>query len=178
MKKWIYILPTFALLFCSCVFWRYSIRLDGRVLSNINEEPIKNAQVTLNCRNVTVATDSLGFFNLHVVGGGSRRSAPQRLFTISKEGYKDFRIRIEPNRRGRESVYTVKRGRVPYTFGGKRFYPDSTNLSTWIGITHFEKYSRDFSVRNNSFTFFMDIDCPIADLELFLKHREPGWKIK
>ena len=177
MKKWIYILFAFVLLLSSCIARIYVISLDGRVLCNKSEKPIENAQVALEGgrRNVTVSTDSLGIFNLHVYGSGR---SPERLFIISKEGYKDFRIRIEHNWRGTRKIYTVERGRVPYTFGGKRFYPDSTNLSTWIGITDFEKYSRDFATRNGRLTFYLDIDDLEVDLQNFLDLWDDGWIIK
>ena len=53
-----------SILIISLTFWGcdYCIQLEGRVLSNENSEPIRDAHVTLKSRNITVITDSLGFF--------------------------------------------------------------------------------------------------------------------
>jgi len=164
MKKWIYLSSVIMLLFCNCTGCRHNLELNGRVLSNVSGEPIRNAQVTLMSKDTTVITDSLGFFNLSLYGSGKM---PRPIFTISKEGYKDFKIEFDQT--GESRVYTVTRGTKDYNFGGKRFYPDSTNLSTFIGLISFEKYSRDFTTRNDTLTFYMDIDDDEIDLQNYLK---------
>jgi hypothetical protein len=178
MKKLIIILSVFLLLlFYSCVgLWRYHIEFEGKVLSNITGEPIEGAQVTLTSRDITVLTDSLGFFNLIV--SGNRRRAPERIYRISKDGYKDFEIEINQTRSQR--VYSVTRGTRYYDFGDKRLLPDSTNLSTWILMRAigFENYSKDFTTRNDSFVFYMDADDIEIDLENYLSDFTDGWKIK
>ena len=177
MQKLIIIFSAVALIASSCIAFVYHFEFDGQVLSNITGEPIKGAQVTLISRDITVVTDSLGFFNLTVYGNARR--APRWVYRISQDGYKDFEIEISQTRSQR--VYTVKRGTRRYDFGDKRLFPDSTNLSTWILMRAipFENNSRDFTTRNDSFVFYMDADDVEIDLENLLRTRpDDGWKIK
>ena len=162
MKKTLYLVSILilSLPFYSC---DYCIRLEGRVVSNINGEPIKDAHITLKSRNITVTTDSLGYFYLMDCGGGS---PPKAVYSIEKEGYKDFEIEFRSMDAG--SAIIVKTGGKDYDLGSKFFYPDSTNLSTYHIIT-FEKYSRDFSKRGDSLVFYMDIDDDEIDFENYLK---------
>ena len=162
MKKIIYLVSFLILsfIFYSC---DYCVRLEGRVLSNINGEPIRDAQVTLKGRNITVTTDSLGFFYLIDCGGGR---PPKPIYIIKKEGYKDFEIEFRSIDSGNAII--VKAGEKNYNLSGKIFYPDSTNLSTYHVIT-FEKYSKDFSKRGDSLVFYMDVDDTDIDFENYLK---------
>ena len=172
LKKVIYALSimTISLTFYGC---DYYIQLKGRVLSNENGEPIKDAHVTLKSINITVTTDSLGFFHLKHVGGCR---VPKPLYVIRKEGYKDFEIEFRSIGSGRAVI--VKNGEKYYDLGGKFFYPDSTNLSTYHAFITFEKYSQDFSKRGDSFVFYMDIDDIDIDFENYLKGiQNGGWNI-
>ena len=151
----------------------YCIQLEGRVLSNENSEPIRDAHVTLKSRNITVITDSLGFFYLEDCGGGT---PPKPEYIISKAGYKDFEIEFRSIGSGNAIIF--KTGEKNYDLDGKFFYPDSTNLSTYIGVITFEKYSRHFSNRGDSLVFYMDIDDMDIDFENYLKRfQKGGWNI-
>jgi len=167
MKKLIYLVGILVLspAFYSC---DYCIRLEGKVLSNINGKPIRGAQVTLKSRNITVTTDSLGYFYLRDCGGGR---PPKSAYIIRKEGYKDFEIEFRSIESGNAII--VKTGEKKYDLGGKFFYPDSTNLSTYHIIT-FEKYSTDFSKRGDSLVFYMDVDDTSLDFENYLKGIQNG----
>ena len=172
MKKVIYILCTLtiSLTFFGC---DYCIQLKGRVLSNENGEPIRDVHVTLKSKNITVITDSLGFFNLKHCGGGR---PPKPEYIISKTGYKDFEIEFHST--GLGSGFIVKTGEKNYDLGGKFFYPDSTNLSTYHAVIALEKYSQDFSKKGDSFMFYLDIDDIDIDFENYLKKlQEGGWNI-
>jgi hypothetical protein len=140
----------------------YCIQLEGRVLSSINGEPIRDAHVTLKSRNITVTTDSLGYFHLKECGGGS---PPKAVYSIRKEGYKDFEIEFRSI--GSGDAIIVKTGEKDYDLGGKAFYPDSTNLSTYHIIT-FEKYSKDFSKTGDGLVFYMDIDDDEIEFQNYL----------
>ena len=166
MKKIVYLssILTLSLALYSC---SYVIDLEGRVLSNETEEPISGALVTLKSKNITVTTDSLGFFHLTLFGHGK---PPSRIYSIKKEGYKDFEVEFTFS--GSKSTTIVRRGLKNYDLGGKYFYPDSTNLSTFLYVVRFEKYSRDYAKRGNSVIFYMDIDDDVVDFEKFLKR---GW---
>ena len=173
MKKIIYLLCalTLSFTFHSC---DYCIHLKGRVLSNENGEPISDAQVTLKSRNISVTTDSLGFFYLQDFGGGR---PPKPIYRIRKEGYKDFEIEFGSTNSGRITI--VKTGIKHYDLGGKFFYPDSTNLSTFLAVITFEKYSQDYSKRGDSFIFYMDIDDTEIDFKKFLdKWNVDSYKIQ
>jgi hypothetical protein len=170
MKKLIYLLSilTLSFAFYGC---DWSIGLNGRVLANENGEPISGAQVTLKSINKIVTTDSLGFFYFRATGGGK---LPKPIYLISKEGYKDFEIEFSSTNSG--SVTIVKTGEKNYDLGGKYFYPDSTNLSTYLVFITFEKYSQDYTKRGDSMIFYMDIDDMEVEFENFLKRRqEGGW---
>ena len=172
MKKLAYLLSilTLSLTFFGC---DYCIQLKGRVLSNETGEPISGAIVALKSRNITVTTDSLGFFHLTECGGGR---PPKCIYGIRKEGYKDFEIEFAST--SSRSVTIVKKGSKDYDLGGRYFYLDSTNLSTFWGVITFEKYSRDFSKRGDSVIFYMDIDDTEIDFENFLKSfQNGGWYI-
>ena len=91
MKKKVNILIVLTLTLVSFTC-SHHIQQEGRVLSNENGEPISDARVTLVSKNITVLTDSLGFFSLEHFGHGR---APRRIFHVTKEGYKDFAIEIE-----------------------------------------------------------------------------------
>ena len=170
MKKLIYFFSIFMVACCGC---DYCIGLNGRVLSNITGEPIRDVQVRLKSRNIIVKTDSLGFFSLEDCGGGS---PPKPIYTISKEGYKDFEI--EFSRKSSEKIYKVKTGEKNYDLNGKFFYPDTTNLSTYFGIIEFEKYSQDFANRNDSLVVYLDVDDMDIDFDFFLKRlKNGGWNI-
>ena len=168
MRKLIYLLSilTLGFTFYSC---DYSIGLKGRVLSNETGEPISGALVTLKSRNITVVTDSLGFFYLRETGGGK---PPKPIYLISKEGYKDFEIEFGSTNSGRVTI--VKTGEKNYDLGGKYFYPDSTNLSTYLAVITFEKFSQDYMERGDSVIFFMDIDDMEVEFANFLKRRQGG----
>jgi hypothetical protein len=162
MKKRIYLLSilTLSLVFQGCDCY---IQLKGGVLSNENEEPISGAQVTLVSRSITVTTDSLGFFHIEYFGGGK---PPKAIYSIKKEGYKDFEIEFRSTNSGRAVI--VKTGEKNYDLGGKFFYPDSTNLSTFLAVITFEKYSQDYTKRGDSLIFYMDIDDTEIDFKKFL----------
>jgi len=168
MKKKIYLLSmlTLGLTFYGC---DYSIGLQGRVLSNETGEPISGALVTLKSVNITVATDSLGFFYLRQTGGGK---LPQAIYQISKEGYKDFEIEFSSTTSG--NVTIVKTGKKNYDLGGKFFYPDSTDLSTYLEVITFEKFSQDYMMKSDSVIFYMDIDNMDIEFANFLKRRQNG----
>ena len=170
MKKIVYLssILTLSLALCSC---SYAIELEGRVLSNETEEPISGALVTLTSKNITVTTDSLGFFHLRTSAPGK---VPRRTFSIKKEGYKDFEVEFTIT--NSESTTIVKRGLKNYDYGGTRFYYDSTNLSRFRKIIWFDKYSKDYARRGNSVIFYMDIDDDKIDFKKFLdRHRNEWW---
>ena len=169
MEKIIYLLIilTISLSFFGC---DYCIGLNGRVLSNVDGEPIRDAQVTLKSRNTTITTDSFGVFHLQHCGGGK---PPKSIYIISKEGYKDFEIEFGSTNSG--SVTIVKTGEKYYDLGGKLFYPDSTNLSTYTGVIRFEKFSKDYTKKGDSVIFYMDIDDVEVDFENYLKRWRNGW---
>ena len=172
MKKLIYVLNILALgiVFYGC---DYCIQLEGKVVSNINGEPVKDAQVTLKSKNITVTTDSLGYFYLMDCGGGI---PPKAVYSIKKEGYKDFEIEFRSMNSGNAII--VQTGSKDYDLGGKFFYPDSTNLSTYHAVIAFEKYSKDFSKRGDSIVFYMDIDDTAIEFENYLKGlQNGGWDI-
>jgi len=172
MKKLIYLLSilTLSLVFQGC---DYCIQLKGRVLSTNSGEPISDVEITLKSRNIAVTTDSLGFFYLLDCGGGR---PPKPIYSIRKGGYKDFEIEFCSTKSGR--VIIVKTGEKNYDLGGKFFYPDSTNLSTYLAVITFEKYSQDFTMRGDSLVFYMDIDDIEADFDNFLGGMQNGgWNI-
>jgi len=148
-------------MFYSC---DWSIGLQGRVLSNENGEPIEYAHVTLLSKDITVLTDSLGFFYLRATGGGK---LPKAIYKISKDGYKDFVIEFGSTNSGRVTI--VKTEEKNYDLGGKFFYPDSTNLSSYLTVITFKKFSQDYAMRGDSVIFYMDIDNMEVDLANFLK---------
>ena len=151
----------------------YCIILNGRILSNITSEPISGAQVRLKSIDRIVTTDSLGYFEIMIFGGGS---PPKAIYTISKEGYKDFEI--EFGRSGSKRVYKITTGGKNYDLHGKFFYPDSTNLSTYFVIIEFEKYSTDFAFRNDSLIVYMDMDDMDVDFANYLNSfKTCGWDI-
>ena len=173
MKKKIYILSILIgnLIFHGC---DYCIQLKGRVLSNKNDEPIREAQITLKSRNITVVTDSLGFFYLQDCGGGR---CPKPIYVVSKEGYKDFEMEFRSMDSGDGII--VKTGQKNYDLGGKYFYPDSMNSSTYLAVIAFEKYSKDYAKRGDSVIFYMDIDNEEANFENFLRNFQNGrWDIR
>ena len=161
MKKLICIFLVFV--FCAC---DYVISIDGQVLSNTTNEPIVDAEVVLKVgrrRSVFTTTDSLGFFDVGLFGGGK---FPRKYFVeINKEGYKNFKMEF------RRGALKVKNESFFYDFGGTRFYPDSTNLSTWHGVS-FSKYSTDFARRQGSFIIYLDVDDFDAEFKEFLKNFE------
>ena len=148
----------------------------GRVLSNLTGEPIRGALVTLESKNTTVITDSFGFFHLIEFGHGKPSG---HIYSIRKEGYKDFEVEFTFT--NSESITAVKRELKNYDLGGKRFYPDSTNLLTFSYVVRFEKYSKDYAKRGDSVVFYMDIDDDDLDFENYLERRwdiTDRWVIK
>ena len=157
----------------TCYSCDYSIKRNGRVLSSLDGKPISGAKISLKDKNITITTDSLGYFNLEVVGG---RKPPKPIFIISKEGYKNFEIEFDAT--NSENVFKVKTEKKNYNLNGKFFYPDSTNLLTFFTSIEFEKYSKDFAIKNDSLIIYLDIDDLEIDFGNYLKKLKiNGWDI-
>jgi hypothetical protein len=170
MKNLIYLIFVLPIILISC---DCHIQQKGRILSNIDGQPIVNARINLKNTNTVVKTDSIGYFDLEYVGGGN---CPKPIYTISKEGYKDFEIAFDYS--SSENIIKVKKGDKNYDLKGKFFYPDSTNLSTYFVDIQFEKYSKDFSIKNDSLILYMDLDNTNIDFTNYLKMlKNGGWNI-
>jgi hypothetical protein len=153
---------------CDCF-----IQQKGRILSNIDGQPIVNARINLKNTNSVVLTDSMGYFDLHYVGGGN---CPKQVFIISKEGYKDFEIAL--NYSSSVNLIEIKKGDKNYDLKGKFFYPDSTDPSTYFVDIQFDKYSKDFTIKNDSLILYMDLNDAKIDFANYLKMlKNQGWNI-
>jgi len=153
MKKIIFVIIVTIILFLSgCI--SSVIHLKGRVLSNVNGEPIANAIVKLQSADIYVKTDSLGYFELVHIGGMPSKAN----FLVSKEGYKDFEIEFDS--KGRQKIYKITNDNVFYSFTDGRMLCYDTIKSA--GSLHagfsIEKYSTGFTSRNDSIIFYLDLD--------------------
>ena len=151
----------------------YHIKQKGRILSNVDRQPIVNARINLKNTSIVVLTDSSGYFDLEYVGGGK---SPDPIYVITKEGYKDFEFTFDYS--NSESIYRVKKGEKNYDLNGKFFYPDSTNPATYFIDIQFDKFSKDFTIRNDSLILYMDLDNIKVDFENYLESfKAGGWNI-
>jgi len=173
MKRVIYILILgfSAIILTACIS---VIHLDGQILSNVDKEPIIGAQVILEVRNrsIVTTTDSLGYFSLTYVGGMPSRT---HRYIVRKEGYKDFKIEFSRTRPDR--ILRISRGIQYHDLNGKRFYPDSTNLSHFLVAFPTEKYSRDFAMRRDSLFIYLDTNNIDFEFTKF-KKRFVGYKME
>lgn len=144
---------------CDC-----SVNQCGRVFSNHDGEPIANVQIKLAGTDSVVRTDSLGYFNLHYVGGGC---CPTQQYIVTKQGYKSFQIELDQS--SDRTLMTVRQEHLPYDLKGKNLYPDSMNKSTYIVSIDFEKYSKDFAFRGDSLILYLDPDDRDLDFKKYVK---------
>lgn len=169
MRKVYLFLIIITLYGCDC-----RLHIEGEVLSNIDEKPIKNATIRLGGTNIITYSDSLGYFNIDYIGGGK---APKPILIISKKGYKNFELEFDNN--DSENSIKVKTDVIEFDLKGKKLYPDSMNLSTFMTVLEFDKYSKDYMLRKNRITLFLDPENSKKDfLNRIEEMKKGGWNME
>lgn len=100
MKKNLYLLSVFLLLFCNCS----NNRFYGQVYDYDTEKPIKN--VIVNIENTTTQTDSMGCFDIEL------KSNSEYLLLLRIGGYAEKKIYRKPDSLGLYSKRSLRKNKI------------------------------------------------------------------
>lgn len=139
---------------------------QGYVIDKETGEPISGARIDYMNEKDTTLSDTAGYFNVGVVGGGR---SPRRVeLVVTKDGYKPFYFGTERGFRKKEMRYVVKYECEDIPFN-EPFYPDTTKRDTFLLSMSRHIYSNDFSVKKDILTIFMEKDDVATEVEAFKK---------
>jgi hypothetical protein len=126
---------------CDC-----AVRETGIVVDGTTGEPLEDVTVTFDKR--TFKTDSDGRYKIDYITG----FCPDRHFVFEKEKYKPMELKIEQD--GDELSYTVNTKDDFIDYDNPKYVGQSRKTFTvgeWVDLT-----SKNFSVRNDTLTIFLD----------------------
>lgn len=143
------------MIFTSCDF---STGIEGKVIDKETGIPISHANINLLDGQDIELSDASGYFKVYCNTGAYKVNP---IITVTKNGYKPFKIKIENSKDKINYIVSSESFFVEYD---EPFYPDTNNRKTFISGTWINKWSQNFIV-DDTLTILLNKDDIDSEIE-------------